>query len=112
MKHPRPSTLLPLLLFTLALAPGLAQAHPGHGAGFSAGVAHPLSGLDHLLAMLAVGLWAALLGGRARWALPAAFLGVMTLGGALGLAGLRVAFAELVILSSVVGLGLMVLFAA
>lgn len=61
--------LLPL--FLLAGVP-LAQAHPGHGpAGFVTGFIHPLTGWDHLMAMLAVGLWASQLGGRARWALPA-----------------------------------------
>src|SRR5581483_332502 len=67
----------------LVLLPGVALAHPGHGdAGFAHGFAHPLSGLDHLLAMVAVGLYAALLGGRALWLVPASFVTMMTVGGA------------------------------
>ena len=92
----------------LSLA-GFAQAHPGHGGGgFASGFAHPLHGLDHLLAMLAVGLWAAQLGGRAKWAVPAAFVGVMTCGGALGMAGVRLPFAEQGIVASVLILGLLI----
>lgn len=63
-----------------------ALAHPGHGheAGFAAGLLHPLGGLDHLAAMLAVGLWAGLAGETRRWVWPAAFLAGMAVGGALG----------------------------
>ena len=87
---------------------GFAQAHPGHGGGFTHGFAHPLLGLDHLLAMLAVGLWSAQLGGRARWAVPAAFVGVMALGGALGMAGVGLPLAEQGIAASVLILGLLI----
>ena len=63
----------------LMLAAGPALAHPGHGstASFAAGIAHPFGGLDHIAVMVAVGLWAALKGGRALWLWPAAFVGVM-----------------------------------
>ena len=89
-----------------------AFAHPGHGAeSFAAGVAHPLSGLDHIAVMVAVGLWAALKGGRALWAWPAAFVGVMLIGGALGMAHVALPFVEPGILASVVVLGLMVALA-
>ena len=72
-----------------------ALAHPGHGVeSFAAGVAHPLIGLDHIAVMVAVGLWAALKGGRALWAWPAAFIGVMLVGGALGMAHVPVPFVE------------------
>lgn len=91
----------------LSLA-GFAQAHPGHGGGFASGFAHPLHGPDHLLAMLAVGLWAAQLGGRARWAVPAAFVGVMAVGGALGMAGAGLPLAERGIVASVLILGLLI----
>ena len=77
-----------LALGLVAITAGLASAHPQPGAGASglaAGLFHPLLGLDHLLAMFAVGLLAAQLGGRALWLLPTAFLGLMTLGGALGM---------------------------
>jgi urease accessory protein len=92
----------------LALVPTLAQAHPGvhHTAGFGQGLSHPLSGLDHVLAMLAVGLWAAQLGGRAIWCVPASFVGMMTLGAALGFAGVNVPGVEQSILASVLVLGL------
>ena len=88
----------------LSLA-GFAQAHPGHG---GEGFAHPLHGLDHLLTMLAVGLWAAQLGGRAKWAVPAAFVSMMALGGALGMAGVAVPFAEQGIVASVLVLGVLI----
>lgn len=97
----------------LLLVPTLAQAHPGHDVtGFTHGFAHPLSGLDHLLAMLAVGLWAAQMGGRARWAVPATFVGVMALGGALGMAGLHLPMVESGIAASVLVLGLLVALSA
>jgi urease accessory protein len=91
------------------LAAPLAQAHPGHGpAGLAAGFVHPLTGWDHLLAMVAVGLWAAQLGGRARWALPVTFVGAMVLGASAGLVGLTPPGLETGILASVLILGLMV----
>ena len=67
---------------------------------------HPLSGLDHLAAMIAVGLWAAMLGGRAVWAVPASFVGMMVAGAALGLSGIQLPAVELMIGLSVVALGL------
>jgi len=90
-----------------------AFAHVGHGAteSFAAGIAHPLSGLDHITVMVAVGLWAALKGGKALWAWPAAFVGVMLVGGALGMAHIAVPFVEPAILASVVALGLLVALA-
>ncbi len=93
----------------LLLVPTLAHAHPGHDVtGFAHGFSHPLSGLDHLLAMLAVGLWAAQMGGRARWAVPATFVGVMALGGALGMAGMHLPMVESGIAASVLVLGLLI----
>jgi urease accessory protein len=65
-------------------------------------------GLDHLLAMLAVGLWAAQLGGRWTWAVPLAFVGSMAAGGALGFAGARLPLVEPMIAASVLALGLLV----
>jgi urease accessory protein len=77
-------TVLALGLAGAALMalPAAALAHPGHmePSGFMHGFEHPLGGLDHLLAMVAVGLWAAQSGGRALLALPAAFVGAMILG--------------------------------
>ena len=74
------------------------------------GFEHPLAGLDHLLAMVAVGLWAAQSGGRALLALPAAFIGAMILGGLAGIAGLPLPAVELGILGSVLALGALVAF--
>lgn len=97
---------LPLACLIL-LAPLPALAHPGHGGdgGFLAGLGHPLLGPDHLLAMVAVGLWAALAGGRAVWAFPLAFLSGMAVGGLLGIGGAEVAAVEPAILASVVLIG-------
>jgi urease accessory protein len=97
----------------LALGASPAFAHVGHGAtsSFAAGFAHPLGGLDHIAVMVAVGLWAALKGGRALWAWPAAFVGVMLIGGALGMAHVALPFVEPAILASVVALGLLVALA-
>ena len=108
MKHAR-------LAFALALVPTLAHAHPGHGAeigGIGWGLAHPFTGLDHILAMVAVGLWAVQLGKRALWLLPLSFVSAMAAGAALGMSGVRLPFVEPAILASVTGLGAVIAFAA
>ena len=125
--------LIAALLF-LALASEMAVAHTGIGStsAFSAGIAHPLGGFDHLLAMVAVGLWAGLkafsieagpgsheentsvktLGvHKALWLWPLCFVGAMVLGGALGLEGVPLPFVEQGILVSILVLGLAVAFA-
>jgi urease accessory protein len=89
-------TALPAILMTIA-TPALAHT----GTGIELGFAHPFVGLDHVLAMLAVGAWAAMLGGRAVFAVPAAFLGAMAAGGLLALMGMSLPFAEATILLSV-----------
>jgi urease accessory protein len=108
--------LMHLVLATAAMAviPHSAFAHVGIGstASFTAGFEHPLSGLDHMAVMIAVGLWAALKGGRALWIWPASFVGVMLIGGLLGMAHVPVPFVEPGILASVVVLGLLVALAA
>ncbi|MBL8701343.1 MAG: HupE/UreJ family protein [Alphaproteobacteria bacterium] len=93
-----------------ALASGAASAHGVHAeaSGFVAGFTHPLLGLDHVLAMVAVGLWAGQLGGRARLEVPAGFLLTMIAGAGLALAGAALPAVELGIASSVVLLGLLV----
>lgn len=93
---------------------GTAQAHTfgTHGAGFAVGLAHPFIGLDHLLAMLAVGVWAAQLGGRAIWRVPLAFMAMMALGSTLALGGLPLPAVETGIASSVLVLGLLIAVAA
>jgi urease accessory protein len=94
------------------LAASAAQAHTGVGptAGFGAGIAHPVMGADHLLAMVAVGLWAALMGGRAMWLVPAAFVAVMAAGGLLAAAAVGLPAVELTIVASVIALGALVAF--
>lgn len=86
-------------------------AHTGaapHTHGLLAGLAHPLGGVDHVLAMVAVGLWAGLVGGRAALAWPAAFVTAMAVAAMAGMAGLDLPFAEIAIATSVVALGLAV----
>lgn len=102
-----------LLVAASLLAASSVLAHPGHeqASSFMTGFAHPMGGLDHLLAMVAIGLWAASMGGRAMWAIPAAFVMTMLLGGGLAVAGLTVPFVEQGILLSVIVLGALVLFA-
>jgi urease accessory protein len=102
--------LLSIAMLVLLSTP--AMAHPGHeGAGLMAGLIHPLTGADHLLAMLAVGIWAGSLGGRALWAGPATFVIGMLAGFALALAGVILPVVEPGIAVSVLALGLMVAFA-
>lgn len=97
----------------LLATPALALAHPGHDhAGVMAGLAHPVFGLDHLLAMLAVGLWAAQHQGRARWALPLTFVATMLVGGLLGFAGIELPLMETGIAGSVLAFGVLVAVAA
>jgi urease accessory protein len=87
------------LIATLAvLSATPAFAHAGHG--IQSGFMHPFLGWDHLLAMLAVGAWGATLGARAIWAVPAAFVGMMVVGGALGMAGINLPFVEIMIFAS------------
>lgn len=102
------------LLTAAALAlPTAALAHTGHEAGsFLSGLMHPLGGLDHVLAMVAVGLWAAQAGGRALWAAPLAFVGAMLVGGAMAMAGIGFPAVEPMILASIIVLGAAVALAA
>ena len=106
----RRTTLRAALVAAATLLPNAAWAHPGHDAsvGFVHGLVHPVTGLDHVLAMVAVGLFAAQLGGRALWAVPLSFVSVMALGGVLGMAGVGVPFVEAGIAISVIALGLAV----
>jgi urease accessory protein len=103
-----------LLVAALLLAAGPALAHVGpphvHGS-FGNGVLHPLGGIDHVLAMVAVGLWAALAGGRALLLFPAAFLGGLLAGGMLAIGGFGLPLVEPGILASIVVLGAAVAFA-
>ncbi|MDK4734666.1 HupE/UreJ family protein [Rhizobium sp. CNPSo 3490] len=109
MKSAFKSSLLALAAIAL---PAVASAHPaiGEAAGFSHGFAHPISGLDHILAMVMVGIFAFQLGGRAVWLVPTTFVLVMALGGLLGVSGINVPFVETGIALSVVVLGAVVAF--
>lgn len=102
------TTVLAAAALILLEAP--AWAHPGLGVpgGFASGFLHPLSGLDHVVAMVSVGLWAAMLGGGAVGALPVAFPLVMAVGGGLGMAGVPMPSPEIGIALSAVVLGLLV----
>lgn len=92
-----------------------ASAHPGHASGggnsFLDGILHPVLGLDHLVAMVAIGLWGATLGGKLKWQLPVVFPMVMALGGALGTRGIPLPMVEIWIALSAVVIGCAVAFA-
>ena len=100
-----------VLAFALAVVPATTLAHQetGQAAGFLAGLAHPVSGIDHVLAMIAVGLWGAVLGPPAIWVLPVAFPLVMAVGGLMGLLGFPLPGVEVGIAVSAIVLGAMVL---
>lgn len=99
-------TTLMLLAAPVVMAHG--EGGHTHSAGLIAGLTHPFSGLDHLLAMLAVGLWAVQKGGRALWLLPVTFLSFMLLGGIVGASGVAVPGMEMGIALSVLALGLLI----
>ncbi|TIR35233.1 MAG: HupE/UreJ family protein [Mesorhizobium sp.] len=104
-------TSLSAILLLAAAMPAHAHVGIGTTSSLSAGFMHPLSGLDHMAVMIAVGLWAALKGGKAVVAWPLAFVGVMLAGGTLGMLQVPVPFVEPGILASVVALGLLVALA-
>lgn len=96
---------LSALAALLILAPTAALAHTGHGdtSGFVHGFMHPVGGIDHVLAMVAVGVFAFVLGGRALWLVPLSFVSMMAVGFVLGVTGVEVPFVELgIALSSIV----------
>lgn len=107
-----------LAVMIAVIVAGAAEAHSlgVAAAGFSAGLAHPLVGLDHLLAMIAVGLWAVQIAERteraaALWLVPGAFVAMMAAGGVVAMAGVPMAQVELGILGSLVVLGLLIALA-
>lgn len=102
--------LCTILLATIAAAPALAHTGEGIQGGFISGLTHPIFGWDHVVAMVAVGLWGAILGAPAIWILPIVFPLVMAFGAALGIAGISVPFIEPGIALSGVVLGLLVAF--
>jgi urease accessory protein len=103
--------LLSAALLCLAASPALAHVGAGHTHSFTSGFSHPLGGLDHILAMVTVGLWGVLAGGRALWAWPAAFVGMMIVGFAMAAGGIGLPFVEPAILASGIVLGLLVVLA-
>src|SRR5262245_45681015 len=112
---PMPSNSSPSVRRLLAVGlflsfPAIAEAHVGVGStgGFLHGVTHPITGLDHLCAMIAVGAWAAQRGGRAIWLVPLAFLTVMSAGALLGMAAVAIPFVEPAIIASVLVLGVFI----
>ncbi|MEN9218834.1 MAG: HupE/UreJ family protein [Gloeomargarita sp. DG_2_bins_126] len=110
LRHPRQFVLLLTLTGVLLTMPAaLAHVQAGATQGFWHGLEHPLGGLDHLLAMVAVGLWAIQLGGVAVGVVPLAFIGVMTLGAVLGMAGWSLPLVEPLIIASDFIFGVLVL---
>lgn len=99
---------LSAVFIAAATAPAFAHLDPAEHGSLMAGVSHPLSGADHVLAMVAVGLWASQIGGRALVAVPAAFVTTMAVGFLLAVSGIGLPFVEPAVLASVVGLGLLV----
>lgn len=108
MKRAAVTTFAIFLIF----APAAALAHPGHegAGGLVHGFFHPITGIDHVLAMIAVGVLATQYGGRALWLVPMSFLIAMAAAGAIGMAGIPVQIVEAGIGLSVVVLGLMIAF--
>ena len=103
----RPPAVRSLAVVSLAAlaAPAFAHVQSGQAAGFLTGFMHPVSGLDHVLAMVAVGLWGVQLGAPAIWLLPVTFPIVMALGGLLGLLGVPLPGVEVGIAASAILLG-------
>lgn len=103
-------TIVNTLTCAAALLPAAALAHTGAGqtSGFAAGFIHPAGGIDHLLAMVAVGIWATQLGGRALWLVPCAFAGTMAAGGLLGMSGIELPSHEQGITASLLIMGALI----
>ena len=111
MRESKPQQINALLLGILLLAfiePAWAHQDAGTVGGFMSGFTHPIFGWDHVIAMVAVGIWGAFLGAPAIWVLPVVFPLVMALGGALGIAGVELPGVEIGIALSAVALGMMV----
>lgn len=96
----------------LTATPALAHTTKGLGVGFMSGFMHPLTGIDHILAMVAVGIWGTQLGKPAIWLLPVTFPLVMSLGGALGVRGVPLPGVEIGVAAAAAVLGLMIVLAA
>jgi urease accessory protein len=108
--------MMRLILTCMALtgalvSPALAHTGVGDTNSFASGIAHPLSGADHILAVVSVGLWGVLAGGRAIWVWPMAFVATMLAGFTAATSGLPMPLVEPAILSSIIVLGLFVALA-
>jgi urease accessory protein len=103
--------LMALALTGALVSPALAHTGVAHIHSFATGLAHPLSGADHILAMVAVGLWGVLAGGRAIWIWPLAFVATMLAGFVAAALGLQMPFVESAVSSSIILLGLCVVLA-
>jgi urease accessory protein len=102
----RSSKLLPVAAITFLMAqPALAHEQAGVGGGLVSGLLHPLTGLDHLIAMVAVGIWGAQLGAPAIWVLPITFPLVMAIGGVLGILHVPLPAPEMIVALSALVLG-------
>lgn len=106
------ATALSALALLAAAAPALAHTNRDVGAGLLSGLLHPLTGLDHLLAMVAVGIWGTQLGAPAVWLLPLTFPLVMSVGGVLGVRAVPLPAVEIGVAASAAVLGLMILLSA
>lgn len=101
----RRSSFVAFAIATLVATPALAHTGAGTVSGFASGFGHPVGGLDHLLAMVAVGILASQQGGKSIWLLPLSFVAMMIVGGILGAASVALPLVELGIVSSVIVLG-------
>lgn len=110
--RPLSTRLLVAMLLVVAAGPALAHSGATLDSGFASGFLHPITGWDHVVAMIAVGLWGAFLGAPAIWILPVVFPLVMAFGGALGVLGLPLPGVETGIAASALVLGLMTMMAA
>jgi urease accessory protein len=99
--------LLPLTLIAMFDSPAFAHPDPDHTHSLTSGLLHPLTGADHVFVMASVGVWAALVGGRAIWVWPATFIAVMLAGFSAARLGLQISFVESAISASIVVFGLL-----
>jgi len=107
------SSMVSLCAALVVVVPTAALAHPGadHSTHhFASGFLHPFTGIDHILAMTTVGMWAAQLGSPARWSIPLGFVAMMIVGGLFAAAHVTLPFVESGILASTLVLGLLLLF--
>lgn len=110
MTSPRIPLTLVLMVFILS-APAFAHTDQQTAGGFISGFTHPVRGWDHVVAMVAVGIWGAYLGQPSVWALPVVFPVIMAFGGAMGVIGIPVPSVEFMIALSGIVLGLLIVFA-